>query len=137
MRLMTTAFADGQRITGDFALCVPDAAAHVRLSANINPDIAWSDLPPDTQSLALPCPAPHGPSPGDDVHQEGRPLPTPVAPLDVVRCIVLAPPAHPLPLSRAPPPPSAALRPAPSVKFAACEPLQSTRFSPHPTRLIP
>ena len=34
MRLMTTAFADGQRIPGEFAFCVIDPQTHVRLSEN-------------------------------------------------------------------------------------------------------
>ena len=72
MRLMTSAFADAQRIPGEFAFCVVDPSTHVRLSGNRNPDFAWSDLPAGTQSLALICHDPDVPSRGDDVNQEGR-----------------------------------------------------------------
>lgn len=100
MRLMTSAFADGQRIPGDFAFCVPDAAAHVRLSANINPDFAWSDLPPETQSLALICHDPDVPSRGDDVNQEGRFVPASLARVDFYHWILIDLPANTLPISR-------------------------------------
>jgi len=72
MRLMTTAFADGQRIPGEFAFCVIDPKTHVRLSENLNPDFAWSDLPAEAKSLALICHDPDVPSRGDDVNKEGR-----------------------------------------------------------------
>ena len=72
MRLMTTAFADGQRIPGEFAFCVIDPKTHVRVSENLNPDFAWSDLPAEAKSLALICHDPDVPSRGDDVNKEGR-----------------------------------------------------------------
>ena len=46
MKLTTTAFPDHGAIPGEFAFAVIDPATHVRLSANRNPDFAWSDLPP-------------------------------------------------------------------------------------------
>jgi Raf kinase inhibitor-like YbhB/YbcL family protein len=72
MRLMTTAFADGQRIPAEFAFCAIDPQTHVRMSDNLNPDFAWSDLPPATKSLVLVCSDPDVPSRGDDVNKEGR-----------------------------------------------------------------
>ena len=71
MRLMTTAFADGQRIPGEFAFCAT-TRRHVKLSSNLNPDFAWSDLPPETKSLALICHDPDVPSRRDDVNREGH-----------------------------------------------------------------
>ena len=100
MRLMTTAFADGQRIPGDYAFCVPDAAAHARLSANINPDFAWSDLPPETKSLALICHDPDVPSRGDDVNQEGRSVPASLPRVDFYHWILIDLPPNTLPISR-------------------------------------
>ena len=50
MKFSTTAFADLAPIPGEFAFCVIDEAAHVRLAGNRNPDFAWQDLPPRTRS---------------------------------------------------------------------------------------
>jgi Raf kinase inhibitor-like YbhB/YbcL family protein len=75
MKLTTTAFADHGIIPGEFAFAVIDPATHVRLSANRNPDFAWSDVPHGTRSLALVCHDPDVPSRGDDVNQEGREVP--------------------------------------------------------------
>jgi Raf kinase inhibitor-like YbhB/YbcL family protein len=75
MQLMTTAFADGQRIPAEFAFCTIDPQTHVRLSGNVNPDFAWSALPAGTKSLVLICTDPDVPSRGDDVNKEGRQVP--------------------------------------------------------------
>lgn len=72
MKLTSTAFADNTAIPADFAFCAPDAATHVTLSKNLNPDFAWSELPPGTQSLALICHDYDVPSKADDVNQEGK-----------------------------------------------------------------
>jgi len=72
MRFSTTAFADGAPIPAEFAFGAIDAATHVKLAANRNPDFAWSAPPAGTQSLAILCHDPDVPSRGDDVNQEGR-----------------------------------------------------------------
>ena len=71
----TSAFADNGVIPGEFAFAVIDPATHVRLSANRNPDFAWSDAPAGTRSFAMVCHDPDVPSRGDDVNQEGRDVP--------------------------------------------------------------
>ena len=100
MRLMTTAFADGQRIPGDFAFCVADPGSHVRLSANLNPDFAWSDLPPETESLALICHDPDVPSRGDDVNKEGRSVSAELARVDFFHWVLIDLPPNTMPISR-------------------------------------
>ena len=75
MKLWSESFKDGGVIPGEYALGVIDAAAHVALSKNRNPHLAWSDLPGGTKSLALICHDPDVPSRGDDVNQEGRSVP--------------------------------------------------------------
>jgi hypothetical protein len=67
MKLITTAFADGGVIPPQFAFCKPDTASHVALSTNTNPDFAWSDVPSGTESCALVCHDPVGPSKGGRV----------------------------------------------------------------------
>lgn len=75
MKLWSDSFKDGEAIPGEFAFCVADSAAHVAMSSNRNPHLAWSDVPPGTQSLALVVHDPDVPSRGDDVNQEGRMVP--------------------------------------------------------------
>ena len=100
MRLTTTAFAEGKRIPGEFAFCVIDAATHVRLSDNANPDFAWSDLPPETQSLALICHDPDVPSRGDDVNKEGRSVPASLPRVDFFHWVLIDLPPSTLPIAR-------------------------------------
>ncbi len=76
MKLTSETFRDQGAIPGRCAFCVPDAAAHVRLSDNRNPQLAWSGLPAATRSLALVCHDYDVPSKGDDVNQEGRSIPS-------------------------------------------------------------
>jgi Raf kinase inhibitor-like YbhB/YbcL family protein len=89
MKLTTTAFKDGQPIPGEYAFGVPDAANHVKLSANRNPDFAWSDLPAGTKSLALICCDSDVPSRGDDVNQEGRSVPASLPRVDFYHWVLV------------------------------------------------
>ena len=75
MHLHSDSFKDGHAIPGEFAFCVIDAPAHVRMSANRNPHLAWDGVPAATKSLALVCHDPDVPSRGDDVNQEGKSVP--------------------------------------------------------------
>ncbi len=75
MQLVTTAFAPGTAIPPEFAFGRADAATHVALSSNRNPDFAWSDTPAGTRSFALLCVDPDVPSKGDDVNKEGHEVP--------------------------------------------------------------
>jgi Raf kinase inhibitor-like YbhB/YbcL family protein len=72
MKLVSSCFADNQRIPVECAFCAPDTKSHVTLSKNLNPDLAWSDLPAGTRSLALICHDRDVPSRPDDVNKEGR-----------------------------------------------------------------
>ncbi|MFO1302886.1 MAG: YbhB/YbcL family Raf kinase inhibitor-like protein [Burkholderiales bacterium] len=94
MKLGTTAFADHGAIPGEFAFAVIDPATHVRLSANRNPDLAWSDAPAGTQSFAVICHDPDVPSRGDDVNKEGRVVPASLPRVDFCHWVLIdLPPA--------------------------------------------
>lgn len=80
MKFWSDSYRDGEPIPGDFAFCVIDPKTHVKLSANRNPHLAWSDLPAGTKSLALILCDGDVPSRGDDVNQEGK-----IVPLDLPR----------------------------------------------------
>jgi Raf kinase inhibitor-like YbhB/YbcL family protein len=98
MKLSSTAFADNQRIPSEYAFCAPDPGAHVTLSRNRNPPLAWGELPPGTRSLALICHDRDVPSKGDDVNKEGRAIPASLPRVDFYHWVLvdLAPDAGPI-----------------------------------------
>jgi len=100
MKLTSTAFADGGRIPGAFALCVIDPATHVKLSENMNPDLRWSELPAGTKSLALICHDPDVPSRGDDVNKEGRTVPSALPRVEFFHWTLVDLPADTGPIAR-------------------------------------
>ena len=75
MKLWSDSFTDGAAIPPHHAFCAPDPAAHVKMSQNRNPHLAWSDLPQGTQSVVIICHDPDVPSKADDVNKEGRTIP--------------------------------------------------------------
>lgn len=72
MKLTSPVLRDQQPIPVKYAFGVADPEQHVVLGSNINPPLAWSELPPGTQSLVLICHDPDVPTQADDVNQEGR-----------------------------------------------------------------
>jgi Raf kinase inhibitor-like YbhB/YbcL family protein len=100
MKLSTTAFSDGGVIPADFAFCAIDPKAHVKLSGNRNPDLAWTDLPAGTLSLALLCHDPDVPSRGDDVNKEDRFVPSSLSRVDFFHWVLIDLPADARPIAR-------------------------------------
>jgi Raf kinase inhibitor-like YbhB/YbcL family protein len=72
MRLFSTSFNEGEAIPARYAFARIAPQTHIALSDNLNPHLAWDDVPPGTRSFALICHDPDVPSRGDDVNQEGR-----------------------------------------------------------------
>ena len=93
MKLTSTSFADGGVIAAEHAFCAPDPRTHATLSKNRNPHLAWSDVPPATQSFALICHDPDVPSRGDDVNQEGRTVPKSLPRVDFFHWVLVDLPA--------------------------------------------
>ena len=94
MKLTTTAFHDGGVIPSELAFGKPDAKARVALSANRNPDLAWTGAPAGTKSYAVVCVDPDVPSRGDDVNQEGRVVPASLPRVDFFHWVLVdLPPA--------------------------------------------
>jgi phosphatidylethanolamine-binding protein (PEBP) family uncharacterized protein len=75
MKLESRSWGNGERIPPRFAAGRPDGAGHAVFSDNINPHLAWRDLPAGTQSLVLICHDFDVPVQGQDVNQPGRELP--------------------------------------------------------------
>lgn len=80
-------------ISGKQAFCVQDPQTRVRLSDNLNPDLAWSDLPAGTQSLVLICHDPDVPSEGNQVNREGVTVPAGLARVDFFHWVLIDLPA--------------------------------------------
>lgn len=72
MQLWSDSFTHGDPIPREFAFGAIDSATHIALSTNRNPHLAWTDIPPGTNSLALICHDPDAPSQAGDVNHEGR-----------------------------------------------------------------
>ena len=100
MKLATTAFPDNGVIPAEFAFCAIDAATHVKLSGNRNPDLSWSGLPAGTKSLAITCHDPVVPSKGDDVNKEGRTIPASLPRVDFFHWVLVDLPADTAPIER-------------------------------------
>lgn len=94
MKLTSSNLTDNQKISGDFAFCTPDPAHHVCLGRNRNPQLAWSDVPAGTRSLAIICHDPDVPSKGDDVNQEGRTVPATLPRVDFFHWVLIDLPAN-------------------------------------------
>ena len=89
MKLISNSFADGERIPGDFAFCIPHADHHVCLGKNLNPHLAWSNVPAGTKSFAIICHDPDVPSVGDDVNQEGKTIPASLPRVDFFHWVLI------------------------------------------------
>ena len=89
MKLSSTSFGNNQSIPVDYAFCAPDAKSHCTLSANHNPQLAWSAVPAGAQSLVLICHDPDVPSQPDDVNQEGREVPATLPRIDFFHWVLV------------------------------------------------
>jgi Raf kinase inhibitor-like YbhB/YbcL family protein len=98
MKFTSDTFADGAAIPAHAAFCVPDAASRVKLGQNRNPQLAWSDLPPGTQSVVILCHDPDVPSKGDDVNKEGRTIPASLPRVNFVHWVLIDMPASGSPI---------------------------------------
>ncbi|HLR81566.1 MAG TPA: YbhB/YbcL family Raf kinase inhibitor-like protein [Paenalcaligenes sp.] len=75
MKLHSNSFADNTPIPVEYAFCRPDPETHATLGGNLNPHLAWSDVPEGTRSFVILCEDPDVPTQMDDVNQEGREVP--------------------------------------------------------------
>jgi hypothetical protein len=81
MKIHSDSFGNGARIPERFAAGKLDGAG-VGFSDNVNPHLAWSDIPAGTKSFALICHDPDVPSVGDDVNKPDREVPASLARVD-------------------------------------------------------
>lgn len=95
MKLTSSALRDQQAILAEYAFGIPDPEQHVALGANMNPPFAWSELPPNTRSLAFIVHDQDVPTRADDVNQEGRTVPADLPRADFYHWILVDLPPEP------------------------------------------
>jgi len=88
MKLTSSSWEEGARIPSRFAAGRRDGAG-VTFSDNLNPQLSWSEVPPETQSFALICHDPDVPSQGDDVNQPDREVPATLPRVDFYHWVLV------------------------------------------------
>jgi Raf kinase inhibitor-like YbhB/YbcL family protein len=76
VKLWSDSWANGDRIAPKYAAGRLDDVGGVAFSDNVNPHLAWSELPAATKSLVLICHDFDVPSKGDDVNKSDREIPS-------------------------------------------------------------
>jgi Raf kinase inhibitor-like YbhB/YbcL family protein len=76
VKLWSDSWANGDRIAPQYAAGRLSDDGGVTFSDNVNPHLAWSDLPAGTKSLALVCHDFDVPSKPDDVNKTDREIPS-------------------------------------------------------------
>ncbi len=99
MKLWSESFPHRGRIPERCAFGKYDPRAHVALSENLNPHLAWADLPAGTRSLVLICHDSDVPSRADDVNQEGRVVPASLPRVDFFHWLLVDLPPDGPPIS--------------------------------------
>ena len=89
MKLWSESWTNGDRIPQRYAAGRPDGKGGASFSDNLNPHLAWSDLPAGTQSLVLICHDFDVPSRPDDVNQSGREVPVDLPRVDFFHWVLI------------------------------------------------
>ncbi|MBL8328257.1 MAG: YbhB/YbcL family Raf kinase inhibitor-like protein [Rubrivivax sp.] len=94
MKLTSRSWPNGERIPSRYAAGRLASDGSVTFSENLNPHLAWDDLPAGTRSLVLVCHDFDVPSRGDDVNQPGREVPADLDRVDFFHWLLIdLPPA--------------------------------------------
>ena len=94
MKLWSDAWTNGDRIPARFAAGRPDGHGGAVFSDNLNPHLAWSEVPRQAQSLVLICHDFDVPSRAEDVNQPGREVPADLPRVDFFHWVLIDLPAH-------------------------------------------
>jgi Raf kinase inhibitor-like YbhB/YbcL family protein len=89
MKLWSHSWTNGDRIPERYAAGRPDGAGGATFSDNLNPHLAWDELPAGTQSMVLICHDFDVPSRGDDVNQRGREIPAELPRVDFFHWVLI------------------------------------------------
>ena len=89
MRLWSDSWANGDRIPPQYAAGRLDDRGAVTFSDNLNPHLAWSEVPPGTRTFALICHDFDVPSVGSDVNQADREVPADLPRVDFFHWVMV------------------------------------------------
>jgi Raf kinase inhibitor-like YbhB/YbcL family protein len=89
MKLWSDSWANGDAIPGRYAAGKLEAGGGVGFSDNVNPHLAWGELPPGTRSLVLICHDFDVPSRGDDVNKTDREVPADLPRVDFFHWVMV------------------------------------------------
>ncbi len=95
MKLWSDSWTNGDRIPQRYAAGRPDGQGGAVFGDNLNPHLAWSEMPAGTRSLALICHDFDVPSRGDDVNQPGREVPADLPRVDFFHWVLVDLPPNP------------------------------------------
>jgi Raf kinase inhibitor-like YbhB/YbcL family protein len=93
MKLWSDSWTNGDRIPTRYAAGRPDGAGGTGFSDNLNPHLAWSEVPAGAHSLVLICHDFDVPTKGDDVNQRGREVPADLPRQDFFHWVLIDLPA--------------------------------------------
>jgi Raf kinase inhibitor-like YbhB/YbcL family protein len=93
MKLWSESWVNGERIPPTYAAGRLDAAGGVAFSDNLNPHLAWGEVPEGTRSFALICHDFDVPSRGDDVNKTDREVPQDLPRVDFFHWVMVDLPA--------------------------------------------
>ena len=89
MKLWSDSWANGDRIDSRYAAGRLDGASGVAFADNLNPHLAWSELPTGTRSLVLICHDFDVPTKPDDVNKTDREIPSDLARTDFFHWVLV------------------------------------------------
>jgi Raf kinase inhibitor-like YbhB/YbcL family protein len=89
MKLVSDSWTSGEAIPSRCAAGRLDAAGGVAFSDNLNPHLAWSEVPAATRSFALICHDFDVPSRGDDVNKADREVPADLERVDFFHWVMV------------------------------------------------
>lgn len=95
MKLVSQSWANGEPIPARYAAGRLASDGSVGFSENLNPHLAWTDLPAQTQSLVLVCHDFDVPSRGDDVNKPDRVVPADLPRVDFFHWLLVDLPPMP------------------------------------------
>ena len=95
MKLWSDSWTNGDRIPTRYAAGKANGEGGAMFSDNLNPHLAWSDLPAGAQSMVLICHDFDVPSKGDDVNKPDREVPADLLRVDFFHWVLIDLPPQP------------------------------------------
>ncbi len=99
MKLWSDSWTNGDRIPERYAAGRPTGSGSAGFSDNLNPHLAWSEVPAAARSLVLICHDFDVPSRADDVNQPGREVPADLPRVDFFHWVLIDLPPRPMTIS--------------------------------------